>query len=126
LLAKIRDLERVDEGLQHRSVALQQLLEASVYRRPRISTEPPAASIFAFAEADTEWARTRSARSISPRPSTFTGLPDRISPRSWSTSGVISVPPSKACVRRSRLITANSCRFGLVKPLSFGTRRCRG
>src|SRR5205823_1846925 len=97
LLAKIRDLERVDEGLEHGSCGPLggSWSERSVYRL-RISTEPPACSILARAEAETAWTRTVSARSSSPWPRTFTGAFFRTRPRSRRVTGVTSAPASNA------------------------------
>src|SRR5579871_2808170 len=78
----------------------------------------------AAADREKAWARTVTARLISPRPRTLTRPCLWTRPRSRSVSGVISLPSTSASV--SRLTTAYSTRKGLLNPFSFGIRMARG
>src|SRR6186997_370716 len=88
--------------------------------------EPPAASIFCFAEAENAWALTWTATSISPWPSTLTRWPLRTAPLATSSSTVMLPPSGKSSPMRSRLTTWYSSRKGFLKPFSLGRRMCRG
>src|SRR5690348_12241242 len=86
---------------------------------------PPACSILARAEADTDTPFTTSLRCSSPIPSSFTGWSGRrISPAPNSVSGVTSTP-SLRIVRCRTFTTCAGCLNGLVKP-RLGMRRIRG
>src|SRR6185503_392064 len=109
-VAQIRDGEDVLQAVVHGSC----------------SVAPPAAAIFSAAFPLNRCARTVSALSISPRPSTFSRAPAPLTSRcSASSSAVTTVPASNRAPSVSRLTTSYSTRNGLWKP-RFGTRRCSG
>src|SRR5260370_309692 len=86
---------------------------------------PPACSILARAEAETDTPFTTSLRCSSPMPSSFTGWSGRrISPAPNSVSGVTSTP-SLRIVRCRTFTTWAGCLNGLVKP-RLGMRRISG
>src|SRR5215207_11468728 len=88
---------------------------------------PPAAPIFSAAEAEKACARTSTfTPPRSPVPSTLTGWPRRTAPASTRASGSIVPPCGNSAAIRSRLTTWNTTLFGLLKPVSLGSRMCSG
>src|SRR5919112_89482 len=89
--------------------------------------EPPAAPIFSAADAENAWAWTSTLTPpSSPVPRTLTGCPRRTAPASASVSGLTGPPCGNSAAIRSRLTTWNTTLFGLLKPVSFGSRMCSG
>src|ERR1700750_2736501 len=89
-------------------------------------TEPPAAVIFSTALPEKRWALTWSATDSEPSPSTLTGFLRRTAPAPAMSSGPISPPSGKSRSRSPTFTTWYSTRNRLRKPLSFGSRMCRG
>src|SRR5829696_9371567 len=88
---------------------------------------PPAAPIFSAAEAEKACARTSTfTPPRSPVPSTLTGWPRRTAPASTRASGSIVPPCGNSAAIRSRLTTWKTTLFGLLKPVSLGSRMCSG
>ena len=88
---------------------------------------PPAAAIFSAADEENACACTCSSTPPrSPVPSTLTGWPRRTAPASASESGSIEPPCGNSAAIRSRLTTWNTTLFGLLKPVSLGSRMWSG
>src|SRR5690606_16286199 len=97
----------------------------SLYANPYL-TEPPAASILVWAEAETLSTETLKATVMSPSPRTFTSWFLRTRPFATRISAVMSPPSGKTSASLARFTTWYSVRKGFLKPRSFGARMCSG